>query len=114
MYLYLYKNIYYLFIFIGLSATNLQVTTSQNGVSEFIMSCLMSQSQSAEDGTLGILKCTLSTEVKSGEFYGCTDGFGWMRGIPKLLKPEPICTAQDSKDLLWSKSEEAIGDKFII
>jgi NAD(P)-dependent dehydrogenase (short-subunit alcohol dehydrogenase family) len=98
----------------GLSATHLQVTSASSGLSPCILSMLMTQGQSAEDGTLSTIIAITDSKVNSGEFWGPTVGMGWMRGTPKLIKPEKICTDPASIDLLWKVSEAAIGESFVI
>ena len=98
----------------GLSATNLQVSSANSGVSPCILSLLMTQGQSQEDGALSSIIAITDTNVKSGEFWGPTLGLGWMRGQPKLIKPEKYCTDTASIDLLWKVSEAAVGVEFTI
>lgn len=98
----------------GLSTTNLQATTSSDGVNSIFMQLLMTQAQSANDGTIPLLTCMTIPSLSSGDFYGPTEGFGWMRGLPKKLVPEPYLHDEASKKLLWDLSEQAIGSKFDI
>ena len=39
---------------------------------------------------------------------------GWMRGQPKIIKPEKYCTDTASIDLLWKLSEAAVNVEFSI
>lgn len=98
----------------GLSTTNLQATTSADGVNGVFMQLLMTQAQSANDGTIPLLTCMTNPGLSSGDFYGPTEGFGWMRGLPKKLVPESYLHDDASKKLLWELSEQAIGSKFTI
>jgi len=94
----------------GLSATHLQVTSASSGLSSCFLSMLMNGGQSAEDGALSTIIGLTDKKVNSGEFYGPTEGMGWMRGQPKLIKPEKYCNDTSSIELLWKKSEEAVGE----
>lgn len=95
----------------GLSATNLQVTTSQHGgMAGFLMAGIMYMAQSEEDGTMGILRCAADPQAESGQFYGPAG----LTGQAVLVPPEDICTDQASKDMLWKASEAAIGQSFDI
>ena len=61
----------------GFAKTNLQSTTVKDGgMGEFFTNVLMKTAQSAEDGSLGILTCIASPNVKSGQFFG--PGMGGM------------------------------------
>ena len=99
----------------GLSTTNLQVTSAdEQGASPCILSLLMKFAQSSADGTIPLLKMILDENVSSGDFYGPTEGMGWMRGLPVKHTPELECNDVASKELLWKCSEEAIGANFNI
>ena len=63
--------------------------------------------QSGEDGACGIISCMMLPEVQSGQFWGCN---GDLYGPAVSLKPEKICTAEESKRLLWECSEKAVGE----
>lgn len=94
----------------GLSSTHLQVTSATAGVSGGFLAMLMTQGQSSDDGALSSIMAITSPSVKSGEFLGPTTGMGWMRGTPKLIKPEKYCTDLKGIDLLWKVSEDAVGE----
>ncbi len=99
----------------GLSSTNLQSTSADvEGASPCILSLLMKFSQSCADGTMPLLKMILDENVQSGDFFGPTEGMGWMRGLPVKHTPESECNDAASKDLLWTLSEEAIGSNFLM
>ena len=98
----------------GLSSTHLQVTSASSGLSPCVLSMLMTQGQSADDGALSSIIAIVDPKVNSGEFWGPTIGMGWMRGTPKLIKPEKPCTDPASIDLLWQVSEAATGEQFSI
>ena len=83
---------------------------------EFLTNVLMKTAQSAEDGSLGILTCIASPNVKSGQFFG--PGMGGMitsiKGPAKGYALEETYDNPETKDLLWSLSCDAIEDEFII
>eukprot|EP00961_Rhodomonas_salina_P286244 3867660-Rhodomonas_salina.1 len=96
----------------GLASTNLQVTTNKDGgMPSLGAKILMMLSQSAEDGTCGILQCIAGPNVQSGEFYGVN---GIFYGPAVLVKPSKRCTSEEAKDMLWEVSDAAIGEPFVI
>lgn len=107
----------------GLAATNLQVTTGQDagpGCLSCVLSLLFSagQPQSAEDGTMGLLKCMIDQEVESGVLYGpngSSQTTGWMSGLAVKIVPDvPEARDEQAMQDLWTVSEEAIGASFVI
>jgi len=76
--------------------------------------------QSTEDGTIGILRQSADPAANSNDFYGPLGKGGATgdhdmteyRGPVGLLKEEPIGN-MEARDLLWTKSEEATGVKFL-
>ena len=70
--------------------------------------------QSQEDGAIGILKCIADPGASSGDFFG--PGSGKMAGKGPVIKfnIEQSSNTDKNKDLLWSKSCEAIGEDFVI
>ncbi|CAM9295739.1 unnamed protein product [Chrysoparadoxa australica] len=103
----------------GLSATNLQVATSkEGGMGGLFTRILMCNAQSPEDGTVGLLTCIASPDVKNGEFWGPT-----MVSMRKSLAGPPVSNPmstsefwdrEESKKMLWEKSEAAIGSTFAL
>ena len=96
----------------GLSATNLQVTSSDaggmgSGFTNFLMSYF---SQSAEDGTMPLLRACLDPDAKSGDFFGPLG----MTGKAELMPPEKEKERADkaSQEMLWRVSKEITGAKF--
>lgn len=69
-------------------------------------------SQSAEDDAMGLLKgmMDIRDKVESGTLYGPT-GF---KGDAIALPSSPHETNPKSKDMLWKKSEGAIGSSFAV
>lgn len=68
--------------------------------------------QSAEDGSMGLIKGMMESRdtVKSGVLYGPSGVgmYGWAVGLPtREYETDP-----EVRELLWKKSEEAIGAKF--
>lgn len=96
----------------GVAATELQTTTVKDGGmgSGFAKVLMGSASQSPADGACGIIICSCAVDVKNREFYG-PKGTG-LTGPAVLIPLEPKEDAQEQKDLLWSKSCEAVGDIF--
>lgn len=99
----------------GLASTELQVTSSrQGGIGPTFTKLLMSFAQSQEDGAMGLISCMAKSNVKSGEFYGPGSSIIAMKGAPIAFPLEPFYDNQRIRNLLWSKSEEAIGEPFIL
>jgi NAD(P)-dependent dehydrogenase (short-subunit alcohol dehydrogenase family) len=95
----------------GLAATNLQVTTTQEGgMGSGLTNMLMSQSQSAEDGTAGIVMCCCARDVASRQFYGPKAA----TGAAEVLKEDGKHAAQEYRDLLWSESQKTTGVTFTL
>lgn len=90
----------------GLSATNLQVTSAQQGgMGGSFTNMLMSMAMSAEDGTIGLLMAMCAKDAQSGDFYGPKG----MSGMAVKLKPEAMLTDPTSKKILWDESVKAVG-----
>ena len=99
----------------GFANTELQVTTNKaGGMSGWWSLFTKYVSQSPEDGTLGILSCAVLPQAQSGEFWGPGSGMMAGKGEAKPFALESNCTAQETIDLIWSKSCEAIGKPFEI
>ncbi|MEM7298578.1 MAG: SDR family NAD(P)-dependent oxidoreductase [Bacteroidota bacterium] len=88
----------------GLSATNLQVTTAEDGGMEK-ESELMTQAQSAEDGATGIIRASMDPTSKPGDFYGPQQ---WT-GYPDLLTPEDLLLDASNISINWNGCEKAVG-----
>ena len=80
----------------------------------WITSQMMKAGQTMEDGAIGIIKCMTDKNANSGEFYG--PGKGKMDGKGPVIKfnLEEFYNNKETKDLLWNKSCDAIGENFII
>jgi len=95
--------------------TELQNTTVKDGgMGAWMTSQFMKSGQSMEDGAIGIIKCIADSNAMSGDFYG--PGKGRMDGKGPVIKfsLEDFYNNQETKDLLWNKSCEAIEEDFII
>lgn len=88
----------------GLSATNLQVTTANQGGMN-LDGPFMQQAQSAEDGATGIIRCCIDPQAKSGDFYGPES---W-RGFPDKIDPEPMLMNEHNLRVNWDGCEAAVG-----
>ncbi len=89
----------------GLAATNLQITTAEDGGMEK-ESDLMKQAQSAEDGATGIIRASLDPKAKSGDFFGPSAGWN---GYPDLLEPEDLLLDSENNRINWEGCEAAVG-----
>jgi len=99
----------------GLSVTDLQHTTIiDGGMGTWMTSQMMKSGQTKEDGAIGIIKCMTDPTLDSGKFVGPGAGKMAMKGPVISFDLEPFYDNQYTKDLLWTKSCEAIGEDFII
>ena len=67
-----------------------------------------------EDGAIGIIKCIADPDAMSGDFYGPGSGKMDMKGPVVKFDLEELYDNRETKDLLWNKSCEAIGQDFLI
>mmetsp|Transcript_10555 Transcript_10555/g.24385 ORF Transcript_10555/g.24385 Transcript_10555/m.24385 type:complete len:86 (+) Transcript_10555:3-260(+) len=74
----------------------------------FFGSLLMKAAQSSEDGAAGIIRCMTDPDAKSGDLFG-PDRFMGFGGPAVKLAQNKTEQSQANKDLLWTKSEEAVG-----
>jgi len=95
----------------GLAKTNLQVTTGQQGGMAENGGWLMCMSQTAEEGTMGVLRCSLDPEAVPGGFYG-PGGMMGLKGLPQHLTVHAWVNTAANKDLLWTASVKAVGADF--
>ena len=91
----------------GLAATNLQVTTNQNGGMK--ETWIMRFAQSAEDGTMPLLQCCIGSGVASGAFVE-PSGAGNMWGPPTEVKLTKKENDPATMEMLWAASEIACGE----
>jgi NAD(P)-dependent dehydrogenase (short-subunit alcohol dehydrogenase family) len=99
----------------GLANTHLQKTSvKEGGMGSFLTGALMKFSQSPEEGAMGILSCMCLPEAQSGQFYGPGSGSSAFKGEAKPFALEDFYNNPATRDLLWQKSEEAIGQSFTL
>jgi NAD(P)-dependent dehydrogenase (short-subunit alcohol dehydrogenase family) len=97
----------------GLANTNLQRTSvEEGGMGRAFTRWFMKMSQSMEDGAMGLISCMCLPDAQSGQFYGPGKVGTKGRAVPFDL--EPYYDNDATRDLLWHKSEEAIGKTFAI
>ena len=91
----------------GLAATNLQVTTHENGgMSE---TWIMGLAQSAADGVCPLMHSCFGTSVQSGDFY---EPKGGVVGLPEKIPLKPQELNEEAQDLVWDLSEKACDIKW--
>jgi NAD(P)-dependent dehydrogenase (short-subunit alcohol dehydrogenase family) len=99
----------------GLANTHLQKTSiKEGGMGSAFTGLFMRFSQSPEDGAMGIVSCMCLPDATSGQFYGPGSGTAAFRGKAEPFALESFYDNAETRDLLWSKSEEAIGGTFDI
>jgi len=99
----------------GLATTSLHDTTvGDGGMSSWSTGLMMKAGQSMEDGAIGIIKCMADPNAKSGDFIGPGAGRWSMKGAVVNFALEDFYNNPETRELLWSKSCEAIGESFDI
>lgn len=99
----------------GLAKTNLQNTSIEHGgMGRWFTSMFMKMAQSMEDGAMGLLSGMLLPTAQSGEFYGPGKGTFAMKGKAVMFPLESFYDNEQTRELLWQKSCEAIGERFEI
>ena len=78
------------------------------------LDCFMKMSQSMEDGAMGLISCMFLPEAQSGEFYGPGKGSMAMKGKAIMFPLEAFYDNEGTRNLIWEKSCEAIGESFDI
>lgn len=97
----------------GFARTHLQQTSaSEGGMGELVTTMFAKFAQTAEDGAMGILSCMCLPEAKSGQFYGPGSGMTAIKGKAEPFALESFYDNPGTRDLLWRKSEAAIGKPF--
>lgn len=97
----------------GLANTHLQQTSvAEGGMGSFFTGIFMRFSQSPEDGAMGLISCMALADAKSGQFYGPGSGAAAFKGRAEPFPLESYYDNPEARDLLWRKSEEAIGNSF--
>ncbi|MBA58152.1 MAG: hypothetical protein CMQ40_03155 [Gammaproteobacteria bacterium] len=107
----------------GVADTDLQRTTVKDvggrswlnrSFLDMVFRVYIKMGQSKEDGALGIIKSMADPVVRSGEFIGPGMTMAAMKG-PALSYPlEGYYDNVETRELLWTKSCEAIEDDFVI
>ena len=87
----------------GLAATELQVTSNKDGGMTDLS--IMKIAQSAEDGTMGLLRCMFGEDVENGALYGPFT----MTGKP-TKRFHGILNNRSAGRMLWEESEKACGE----
>ncbi|MCH4890208.1 SDR family NAD(P)-dependent oxidoreductase [Acidaminobacter sp. JC074] len=97
----------------GWSGTNLW-SHMQLGFGLKVVMRVMStfQSQSAEDGAMGLITGMMATDAKSGVLYGPKNSGNKGEAVPN--PPEPFENDHKNIKMLWRTSEKATGVKFKI
>jgi len=99
----------------GLANTHLQTNSVRDGgMGSIFTGFFMRFAQSSEDGAMGILSCMCLADAESGQFYGPGSGMSAMRGKAKPFALESFYDNEETRKLLWSLSESAIGATFDI
>ena len=99
----------------GLANTHLQQTSvKEGGMGSFLPNLVMRFAQSPEDGAMGLISGMCLTEATSGQFYGPGSGNNAFKGKAEPFALESFYDNEETLDLLWSKSEAAIGGDFSI
>ena len=97
----------------GWANTELQVTTNKaGGLASWNSMFARLASQHEQDGALGILSCTVLPDAQCGTFYGPGLGMMASKGEAKPYALEPQYDNTETRDLIWTKSCEAIGEAF--
>lgn len=110
----------------GVAPTQLMSGTINDGGAPWMPKCAMDMMamaimQSEQDATIGILRQSCDPAAKSNDFFGPLGKGGATgahdnteyKGPVGCLKEEPIATAE-ARDMLWAKSEETTGIKFVV
>jgi NAD(P)-dependent dehydrogenase (short-subunit alcohol dehydrogenase family) len=99
----------------GFARTHLQKTTAkEGGMGGRFTKVVQRFSQTAEDGAMGILSGMCLPDAESGQFYGPGSGITAIKGKAEPFALESFYDNPETRELLWHKSEEAIGKAFEI
>lgn len=99
----------------GVANTSLQTTAvSDGGMAAGFTSFMMQFSQSMEDGSMGLLSAMFRTDAESGDFWGPGSSIAAMKGKAIRFPLESFYDNPESRDLIWQKSCEAIGEEFAV
>jgi len=104
-----YKSIRAIAAHPGIATTSLFDHMKFGTLSSFIMPVLKYMvMQSAEDGSIGLIKGMMDPSAESGTLYGPKK----LSGMAVPNPPKPYEIDEKSKEILWQMSEEATGLKF--
>lgn len=99
----------------GLANTSLQQTSvKEGGMGAAFTGIMRKMSQSTEDGAMGIISCICLPDASSGQFYGPGAGVLAVKGPARPFALESFYDNDQTRTLLWDKSEAAIGGPFAI
>mmetsp|Transcript_22153 Transcript_22153/g.27967 ORF Transcript_22153/g.27967 Transcript_22153/m.27967 type:complete len:343 (+) Transcript_22153:68-1096(+) len=91
-----------------IATTNPQKTTTQmGGIGKRMWIIGMSQSQ--EDGSMPIIAACFDPSTQNGSFWAPSTSWGGIKGPPIKVAYDYKTMNEDSKTLLWEKSELACG-----
>ncbi len=97
----------------GFARTHLQQTTAkEGGMGGRFTKVFQRFSQTSEDGAMGILSGMCLPDATSGQFYGPGSGITAIKGKAEPFDLEPFYDNPETRELLWTKSEDAIGKSF--
>jgi NAD(P)-dependent dehydrogenase (short-subunit alcohol dehydrogenase family) len=98
----------------GLANTELQKTSVKAGGMgrRFTKLMMAVASQTPEDGAMGILSCMCLPEATSGQFYGPGLASYASKGRARPFALEGFYDNAETRELLWTKSCEAIREDF--
>ncbi len=99
----------------GLARTELQQTSvKEGGMGRWFTNVFMRMAQSAEDGTMGLLSCMCRADAKSGQFWGPGSGSMAIKGPAEPFDLESFYDNDQTRTLLWDRSNAATGRDFSI
>lgn len=99
----------------GLANTHLQKTSvKEGGMGAKFTDVFMRMSQSPEEGAMGLISGMALADAASGQFYGPGSGRMAIKGKAEPFPLEDFYDNDEMRELLWSKSEDAIGKTFDI
>ena len=101
----------------GWANTELHTNTDKRGglfIAPLVSFLAKLFSQSEEDGALSLLSCATLPNAQSGDFWGPGSIPIASKGSANPFALEKQYNNPETRELLWSKSTEAIGREFII
>ena len=101
----------------GWANTELHTNTDKRGglfIAPLVSFLAKLFSQSEEDGALSLLSCAVLPNAESGDFWGPGSNPIASKGQANPFALEKQYNNPETRELLWSKSTEAIGKEFII